>query len=375
MASKRSRRREKQRQTEKLVKIGQGLLGGKVVSHAFPGGSRRLVARVELEDGRRAIIVRRSKSSVAVKELRIMRGLAANGARVPEVFASNGLVSAQEDLGDRRLSQAMNAVPPAEVEALLQRTLTSLAGLHQAGSRAGFDTGLAPLGAGRGWMRNLFDRPRVFSAFFEIEPPRLPIDGLELLFAVPRPRFIKWDARPANAMLADDGAIAWFDFEDAGARRRLDDVAWLLTDEFTPDLPDVEARLIDRHLEGFADGLSLPEARRYLYAYGAFHSTVRLGLILSHKRDEDWWDWDYCLERDKPGVNPIAVRRLCRRAARWAGQCDETKALEPWFQRLEQALEKRLGLPDQSGADPLADTSPPAAPRLEPDSNRAVAPA
>jgi hypothetical protein len=61
-------------------------------------------------------------------------------------------------------------------------------------------------------------------------------------------------------MVASDDQVAWFDWERSGTRCRLDDVVWLPCDEFTLDVPEIEARLIDHYLGEFADHLSLDEA-------------------------------------------------------------------------------------------------------------------
>ena len=186
-------------------------------------------------------------------------------------------------------------------------------------------------------IEGLIERPAVFSRVFDLEPPDLPHEDLIRLFSVERPRFVKWDARPANAILTE-GGVAWFDFEDCGARRRLDDLIWLLADEFTPDLIDVEARLLEKHLPVFADGLAVEEAHRYVHAYGAFHILVRLGLILKRKGDGSWWAHDYCLERDKAGVTRACAMRLCLRAARWSSEVVELQPLARWFVALAERI-------------------------------------
>src|SRR5438270_692207 len=142
-------------------------------------------------------------------------------------------------------------------------------------------------------------RRRVFSDGLGLGCPELPLARIEALYTVPRPRFVKWDARPGNAMVGEGGAVAWFDFADCCCRRRLDDLGWLLGDEFTPDLPEAEERLLARHLPAFADDLDPAAARLYLRVFGVFHSLCRLGLILDDAFEHGWRDWARCLEGDK----------------------------------------------------------------------------
>ncbi|NJO37438.1 MAG: hypothetical protein HC871_07225 [Rhizobiales bacterium] len=161
------------------------------------------------------------------------------------------------------------------------------------------------------------NQPVVISQELGLPAPVLDRGALLERVRIRKPRLIKWDARCGNAILRDDGTIAWFDWEHCGRRNRLDDLIWLLGDEYTPDLPEAETALLPAHLPVFADDLSVEEAKGYVAAMGSLHSCVRIGLILENKDDDDWWDWAYCLKRDKVGVTLEAVRRLCARGARW----------------------------------------------------------
>lgn len=327
---------------DKLIKTVETMLGARTRTISFPGGKRRKTARLELEDGRKIIATRREDARSAILEARVLKALAARGGEVPAVLAFNGRVLIQEDLGDLRLSRALDEASPETLERLLDEALASLARLHRAGSEAGLDHAVPQLGQKHEWLHHLLARPQAFSRAFDLAPPRLPLPELHMLLRVERRRMIKWDARPANAMLTASGRLAWFDFEDCGARQRLDDVAWLLCDEYVPDHPQIEARLIDRHLPAFLDGADERRGRHYLDAYGVFHSLVRLGLILRNKADKPWWDWSYCLERDKPGVTFEATQRSIARASRWAARYPLTAEMVPWFEQLSQRIAERL---------------------------------
>jgi len=122
-----------------------------------------------------------------------------------------------------------------------------------------------------------------------------------------------------------------------GTRNRLDDMAWILGDEFLPDFPKAEQSLVERFIPKFADLLSVQQAHNYLMAYGTFHMVVRLGLILKHM-DGEWWDQDYCIDGDKIGVTLLCAQRLCARGSRWSGNCELTKPLSGWFTKISHNL-------------------------------------
>ena len=142
-----------------------------------------------------------------------------------------------------------------------------------------------------------------------------------------------------NAIVLENNDVAWFDWEHCGTRNRLDDLVWLLCDDFVPDYPEIENRLLENNLLLFSDHFTLDEARKYLYCFGVFHSCVRLGLILSAKGSGPWWDLEYCLSRDKAGITKNLAQQICNRASRWAKQSELTEMLSPWFVEIAQSLE------------------------------------
>ncbi|MGB5347404.1 MAG: phosphotransferase [Woeseia sp.] len=251
---------------------------------------------------------------------------------VPRLLASDGRrLLVQEEIAGERLAQALHGADEASHERLLDNALRGLAAAQQAGSQAGFDTRLKALGDSREWLVGLLDRPAVIGGILDVPAPRPELPQLEALLALRSPRFIKWDARPGNAISRDDGSVYWFDWEHCGVRNRLDDLAWLLGDEHVPDYPAIEKKLLDKYLASFADDLSIDDARLYVSAYGVFHMAVRLGLIFRYKVKGDWWDHDDCVNRDKVGVTVECLRRMCTRGARWARANPYTEKLAPWF--------------------------------------------
>jgi hypothetical protein len=315
----------------RFIRTCQGLLRMRIEHADFPGGRSRDACRLTLEDGRVVFGTRRGSPRLAALEARVLKKLGREGAPVPKVLAFNGLILIQEDLGNRRLSQAIDRASPEDVHDLLAAALDSLSQIHVAAEAAKLDENLPSIGRDEPWLLGLVNQPAIISDRLSLKPPALDPQALIAHIRIRKPRLIKWDARSGNAIVRDDGGIAWFDWEHCGRRNRLDDLVWLLGDEFAPDLPAVERELLRSHLPAFADDLSLDEATAYVAMFGSLHSCVRLELILDNKDGDAWWDWDYCLERDKVGVTLEGARRLCARGARWAAWSSFTEPLVNWF--------------------------------------------
>ncbi|MBT6140357.1 MAG: phosphotransferase [Rhodospirillaceae bacterium] len=307
------------------------LLGGEVVRVGFPGGRSRDSLRIHFAD-RSVIATRRDHNARATLEVAVLRELGNAGAPVPKILATGHGWVIQEDLGDQRLSQVLDAATPKDVEVWLDRGLESLMQVQKAGREAGLAEHVVVLGSKPEWRRRLVETPGRIGEQLELPVPELRVDDLAQALHVEHPAFIKWDARPGNAAAMADGRVGWFDWEHCGCRHPLDDVAWFLCDEFIGDAPEAEARLLERWLPHFADDKTLADAHRYLMTFGVFHMSVRLALILSHKGEDDWWDHAKCLEGDKIGVTAAAAQTICRRAARWAAKVPDTQPLAGWFE-------------------------------------------
>lgn len=323
-----------------LAKQCRRLLKARVLGMEFPGGRSRKSCRLFLKDGRSVIATLRSRNSRAATETLVLEKIGAQTRHVPSLLATDGnRLIIQEDLPGKRLSEALYQSSEEEVERLLDQSLSSLAEIHQAGSTMGLDQLSKKIGVSRTWLIGFLDRPAVIGSHLKNPPPRPGLSRLLTLLTSNKPRFIKWDARPGNAMVNNQNEVSWFDWEHSGARNRLDDVAWLLGDEFVPDHPQMEARLLERHLAHFADTEDKTQAREYLYSFGVFHSLVRLGLILKHKQDSDWWDLEKCIAGDKVGVTLPCAQRICLRASRWASYTPATAILGPWLGEISVQLE------------------------------------
>ena len=338
---KASQTKKKQRNRDLKIGIWEQLLNSKIKDVEFPGGPTRKSYRLHLIDGRSVIATERRERSLLAIECTVLRKVGESSSFVPKLLATDGhYLLVQEDLQGVRLPEALHDSNEQQVEILLDKALKSLSTIQKIGSEKGLDEQFQPIGNTQEWITGLIDRPAIVGKYFQIHPSQPDVDKLFNLFTVSKQRFVKWDARPGNAIVQAQGNIAWFDWEHCGTRNRLDDLAWLLCDEFVIDSPEMEKRLIDNNLESFSDHFSLDHAREYLYSFGVLHSSVRLGLLLHYKHKGPWWDLDKCLEGDKAGVTLELTERICYRASRWAKQSEYTEVLSPWFIEMAEYLKQ-----------------------------------
>lgn len=280
------------------------------------------------------VAARRPSDERADLEARVLKGLHKHGAPVPDCLGRRGQWVLQTDLDGQRLSVSLWQLDSAPA-ALMRKGLDSLRLVQDAGRSAGLDGNVARLGTTLLWRSRLATMPERIAQATGITAPDLDTALLGERMAPARFDLLKWDARPANAMVRPDGRIFWFDWEHCGVRDPLDDAAWFLGDEYAPDQgpgpEDAVAALLPTD-----DPRSVDEAVQYLLRFGVFHISVRLALILQKRAEYDGWrDWDMSLNLDKVGCTAESFRRTARHAATWAESSDDLRVLAPWFRNLE----------------------------------------
>jgi hypothetical protein len=317
---------------DEIADACRALIGEAPAAIDPPAGRRRRSFRVLHLGDRTVIATRRRSAARAELEFRVLEALHGRGAPVPAPLAFRDGWLIQDDLGARRLSAAIMA---GDAAAWLDRALGALAACHDAAADAGLAGNLATLGARPDWLDRLVHVPQRIGQRIGLPAPTLA-DAAAL--APPRAFFVKWDARPGNAIARDDGSVFWFDWEHCGARDGLDDLAWTLGDEYAVLAPAAEEALIDRYLPRFSAHSAQADPRAYLAAMGTLHMSVRLALILHHKADGSWWDDAVCIADDKVGVMRPTALALCEKAARWAARAPATARLAPWFGRVREHI-------------------------------------
>lgn len=315
-------------------------LNQKVKDIEFPGGKSRDSVRVVLQTGQTLIATKRPSDNRAKQEVHVLRTLKEFGASVPKVYGFNGRFLLQQDVGSQRLSQMLHDDEAnLSVKEQLDAALTSMIWYQDAARAADLETTLKPVGHEIEWRQGLANVPFELGEMIGVTPPDYSQDAVADVFEVKHPSFVKWDSRPGNALVNNDGKGFWFDWEHCGVRNSADDLVWLMADEFVTYNEKMERELFAKHLGQFSFGQSVEETEHYVRTLGVFHSCVRLQLVFDNKGNGDWWSFTKCLDGDKVGVARRCCRRLIWRATAWADHDPLTRPLVPWFKDIEALVE------------------------------------
>lgn len=314
---------------------------------AFPGGRSRSAFMAEIGDEQFVLAKRDSAGDAAIEGI-VMKALSPTGL-VPRVVRVVDEWVVQELVDGIRLPVFLDGLQDiGERKAILDKSLSALADLQEFAHAENLHHRVPRVGPDRDWSDGNLMRPRKIAEIVDIAPPLLDYGRLESLFKLNPRDFVKADARPGNALVCDD-RIVWFDWEGCGRRHALDDLAFVLSDEWTAIDPETEDRLIERHLARFSRSRSQVEAFDYLMAFGVFHMMARMHRAIRYRyRDGEWWSREKCLHNDKIGVTPTEVGLMCDRARRWSLRFAPLHTLAPWCENLMEKLD--LALPDQGAA-------------------------
>lgn len=305
----------------------------------FPGGKSRESVRATIGE-HRVIVTRRKHQERARLESVVLRALNKHNAPVPRLIAASERYLIQQDVGNYRLSEALVSADEEQARQLLQSALHSLESIYTASKHEPILQSIVVLGNKESWIKSLIESATRVGKILDSAPPSLDTTAFTSMLTVSVPHFIKWDARPGNAVVRDSGYVVWIDWEHCGLRHPLDDLAWLLNDEYTPFYPQVYESLLNKALGVFGQGLSPEQALDYYSAFATFHSCIRLELILKYQARKGWWDFDYCLKFDKVGVVKRLATALSRRAAWISKHSKHTAPLAPWFAEITASIEE-----------------------------------
>ena len=298
---------------------------------------RRQLSSIRLAVGTTTLFAtRRRHARYAKHEAAALTTLEPLGAPVPKLLAGGGEWLIQQDVGRFRLTQKLQGASESEGIALLDAAVAALWQCQDAGAKAALGAGLKNLGG----YGPLLETPAKLGKILKAPAPKLAAERILPLIRAPERVFIKWDARPANAIVAENGAIFWIDWEEWGLRCRLDDLVWLLCDEWVPFWPEAEDALINRQIRSRATPFP-PESRgaeTYVAAFGTLHLLLRLNVILKTKGAAGWWDEEDCHAHELLGVTRNCAVRLLSRAAHWASKVPEFEPLAGWIRSLPERL-------------------------------------
>ena len=188
-----------------IADICTELLGRTPDSIETPGGSSRESVRARFGD-QSLIVTHRKELQRARLEALVLRTLGESSAAVPRLIAWRGPWIMQQDVGTTRLSEAMHEASDEKVTDLLNAALNSLVYAQRAGNERGLPKHLVKLGEKRPWFDKLLSRRFAVGDLVGVTPPNLQDGALVELLRLREPCFIKWDARPGNAIVASTGA-------------------------------------------------------------------------------------------------------------------------------------------------------------------------
>lgn len=325
-------------QSDEAQQVVQEVFGSAPERIEWPGGRDRK-AFVATVGALRLVFSRRGGPERARLEADILDRLGPAGL-APALIKLHGDWVIQSHVPGLRLSQHL--ADDIGREATAVSAALSLARCQQLVGYAGLADRMPSIGIRSGWTRDfLLTAARLADANGWPEP-RLDLDRLENLLSSPPRTFVKWDARPGNALVHEGtGRPVWIDWEHAGRRVAADDLCWLVCDEWFP----ADAVLEDAAIAAFHDAQDPPVVypfERYVRTFGVFHMLVRADLILRQQSRRGWGDDARQMRFDLIGNSPERLSNLCDRGERWAGMTPDTAVLGEVFSRIRALTTVRL---------------------------------
>ena len=323
---------------DEVEALTQRVFGQKPTRVAFPGGTHRSAFIADI-GGDLFVLAKRENEEDAQLEAIVLKCLSKTG-HVPEFVARQERWLVQQCVPGQRLPILLDeAEQGAPRQTLMGDALEALAVIHEAAHDDGLQHRMPRVGIRPGWIDDRIGEMHLTSKILEIGEAKIDQAAIHKMLDVKHRDFIKWDARPGNA-LVHEGRHYWFDWEDCGRRNALDDLACLFCDEWSMITAHAEDALIDRFLPRFARSMPADLAYDYLMVAGLVQTTYRLRLAVKYRqRDGEWWSRSKCLKGDKVGVTAQEVGLLCNRGVRWAGRHDLLKPYVEWLQRVVNALD------------------------------------
>ncbi|MGV6811238.1 MAG: hypothetical protein ACWA47_03255 [Brevirhabdus sp.] len=315
-----------------VVALAEKQFGRTVRKITAPGGRGRASARVHFDD-LTVIATYRPEQRSRDMEQRLLEHFNGTDAPVPRLLGRQGDVLFQQDLGNLRMPRALTDASQDQARDIAAAGLTSLWRIKSIAEDLGIVDQLPVIAHSKDWALNYISAPLRLSRLLSVEPPEL--DHARVLSTLlPKPAaFVKWDARPGNAIVLGDGSVSWFDWEHYGRRGGYEDFPFLFGDEFWP--LDAEASI-----EAFIETApkDMHDQVPVLVRLTALQAAQRLSLINQRHNEKGWLEATVALGQDRVGTAPELVRNLARHGADWASRDPLVEPLANWFLEASNAL-------------------------------------
>lgn len=342
-----------------VVAAVEHLTGEPVAKLTCPGGRDRDIYRAYLP-GRSVIVSKRDYQSGKAREQAILRSLAPKTRHFAQYIGlSDDGYLVQSDMGVERLGAVLMRQSRPQRKARFARALASITAYQTAIGEVPQDVGLRVLFSDPDRRRYFAEGPMRTAAHFRVPIPGYDPDAIQNWLAPSRAAFVKWDCRAANAAVAEDGTIGWFDFEDAGQGHAVWDLAWLACDEYLP-LTDAEILPICRNAirHQFGDQDAAAENARF-DVFSALIIALRVRKIARHvAKRKRWFTLAEIDKSDRVGAHPALLANLLDRGALAAARHRDTACLTPMFQTIKARLMAAGALSGGEDLDAAAQTRP-----------------
>ena len=324
-----------------IKKIFWDLTGYKVKNFSHPGHKNRddsgnKVLLVTSENEQKFILTFRKNIEHAELEAEALKRISKVKGPVPKLINSSKNWLVQEYIAGDRLSSVINTENKDLCSDLIYRGISSLIHLQEIAKNIHLFKSAKPVCISKYWKELEVNALGSISELTQLSLPNIDRNKIIDVLTINPYSFVKWDARPGNAILGIEQQIVWIDWEHSGLRAGIDDLIWFLSDEWVGLEPKIELEMISEFINFFnKQELSvLPE--KYLRVFGTTHMCGKLFAIIKHqKRIKKWKDRNFCLNFELMGVTLQESQNLATKAARWAGQDELTKPLVPWLRNLK----------------------------------------
>ena len=315
------------------------MLSASVVSITAPGGRDRRSVRLELDDGRTVIATRRESLDRAEHEAALLTVLHREGAPVPEVLGFREGLLLQADAGRNRLSSVLTVTGPAGSLDLARAAIEALERCRTvAEGNADVVASLPGLGTRSGWAEELVSRAFFLSGDLKLAAPDIDADALAASLAFGPKRFTRWDARLGNAAVQPDGSVVWFDWDIFGRRAGVEDISWLIADNYW----SFDRTVTEALLEQMVPDAALRDLTRRMAVLIAIG---RLGKIRERIVAAGWAAPEITLREDRIGAVPEVIVSLCSRMAELCFDDRILTGFVPWFSQVAEGM-KGLDRPE-----------------------------